>query len=63
MKLLNKIAVLGMLASAITLEAAPRHDKVEYIQYENTYFKEIEKSIEDFENPKTETKKKTFCHY
>lgn len=61
MKLLNKIAVLGMLASAITLEAAPRHDKVEYIQYENTYFKEIEKSIEDFENPKTETKKRLFA--
>ena len=60
-KYISNIALAGILASTMALNAAPRHDKSQYVDYKNEFMNKIDSTIKVFESKPEKKKKKLFA--
>ena len=59
-KYISNIAIAGILASTMAINAAPRHDKSQYVDYKNEFMNKIDSTIKVFESKPEKKKKKLF---
>ena len=60
-KYISNIAIVGILASTMAINAAPRHDKSQYVDYKNEFMNKIDSTIKVFESKPEKKKKKLFA--